>query len=76
MSFPVKMPKNVKIEKKCQMTEYIEIALSDLVIMFPPLLETLKENMRNRLDVRVRIFWNKSDFLSYFFLLFVFVSHL
>ena len=30
-SFPVKVAKNVKIEKKCQMTEYIDIALSDLV---------------------------------------------
>ena len=31
-SFPVKVSKNVKIEKKkCQMTEYIDIALSDLV---------------------------------------------
>ena len=29
--FPVKVAKNVKIEKKCQMTEYIDIALSDLV---------------------------------------------
>ena len=31
VSFPVKVAKNVKIEKKCQMTEYIDIALSDLV---------------------------------------------
>ena len=31
-SFPVKVAKNVKVDKrKCQMTEYIDIALSDLV---------------------------------------------
>ena len=30
-SFPVKVAKNVKIEKKCQMTEYIDIALNNLV---------------------------------------------
>ena len=30
-SFPVKVAKNVKIEKSCQLTEYIDIALSDLV---------------------------------------------
>ena len=30
-SFPVKVAQNVKIEKKCQMSEYIDIALSDLV---------------------------------------------
>ena len=30
-SFPVKVAKNFKIEKKCQMTEYTDIALSDLV---------------------------------------------
>ena len=33
-SFPVKVAKNVKIEKKCQMTEYIDIALSDLVYIY------------------------------------------
>ena len=33
-SFPVKVAKNVKIEKKCQMTEYIDIALSDLVLKY------------------------------------------
>ena len=31
-SYPVKVAKKVEIEKKCQMTEYIDIALSDLVI--------------------------------------------
>ena len=30
-SFPVKVSKKVEIEKKCQMTEYIDIALSDIV---------------------------------------------
>ena len=34
-SYPVKVAnKNVKIEKKCQKTEYIDIALSDLVNLF------------------------------------------
>ena len=33
-SFPVKVAQNVIIEKKCQMTEYIDIALSDLVLFF------------------------------------------
>ena len=33
-SFPVKVAKNFKIEKKSQMTEYIEIVLSDLVFVF------------------------------------------
>ena len=37
-SFPVKVAKNAKIEKKCQMTEYIDIALSDLVFFQPHLL--------------------------------------
>ena len=37
-SFPVKVSKTVEIEKKCQMTEYIDIALSDLVLF---LLRTL-----------------------------------
>ena len=32
--FPVKVAKNVKIKKKCQMTEYIDISLSDLVVPF------------------------------------------
>ena len=35
VSFPVKVAKNVKIEKKSQMTEYIDIALSDLVYVIP-----------------------------------------
>ena len=30
-SYPVKVAKKVENEKKCQMTEYIDIALSDLV---------------------------------------------
>ena len=32
-SFPVKGAKNVKHLKKCQLTEYIDIALSDLVFL-------------------------------------------
>ena len=32
-SCPVKVAKYVKIEIKCQMTEYIDIALSDLVFV-------------------------------------------
>ena len=34
-SFPDKVPKKCKkLKKKCQMTEYIDIALSDLVFSF------------------------------------------
>ena len=33
-SFPVKVAKNINIEKKCQMTEYIDIALSNLGFFF------------------------------------------
>ena len=32
-SFPVKGPKMSKIIKKCQLTEYIDIALSGLVVI-------------------------------------------
>ena len=31
-SFPVKVAKNIKIKKKCQLTENIAIVLSDLVL--------------------------------------------
>ena len=33
-SFPVKVAKHLKIEKKIQMTEYIDIALNDLVVIY------------------------------------------
>ena len=52
-SFPVKVAKNIKIEKKSEMTEYIDIALSDLVL-YLSLRTTHPKNLHANLSYRQR----------------------